>query len=389
MREQSPEKEVIMEQMKDLNIEQFWIDDEIAHRDNCFAGEAPQVALGIRMTHECFKDELGVELNPWAPNPPELMREYASRYNDKAEKIVGKRLVPEEYPFRRAVFPRIKRIGEFFGGRYFYKYDTEYLEGSITTFKELEKLLDDVEKIDARDFAFPPDWDSKVKEAYEKTGQKPEPRDYGRQVRGPCTLAASIIGTENFMYLWYDEPELLRRFSQIMGDTIINLNKAIDSACGYNEQNKPHGFSFADDNCCLTTPEFYETFGFPILKRIFDYWCPDENDHRYQHSDSDMAHLLPVLSRLNFTGVNFGPNVLFDEIRKYMPKARIDGCIAPFTFMRNQTEELFAQAKRDCQMAINSGTKGLNLSTAGSVNPGSSLESLRLVMQVIQNFGRY
>jgi uroporphyrinogen decarboxylase len=169
----------------------------------------------------------------------------------------------------------------------------------------------------------------------------------------------------------------------------MKLNKAIDTACGYDEHNKPHGFSFADDNCCLTTPEFYEAFGYPVLKQVFEYWSPNEGDMSYQHSDSDMGHLLPILSRLNFTGVNFGPKVLFDEIRKYMPRARVDGCIHPYVFMRNQTEELVSQVKRDCQMAVKSGTKGLNLSTAGSVNPGSSLASLRLIMQTIQNFGRY
>ena len=102
-----------------------------------------------------------------------------------------------------------------------------------------------------------------------------------------------------------------------------------------------------------------------------------------------MGHLLPILGRLNLTGVNFGPNVLLDEIRKFLPGARIDGCIAPYVFMRNQSEELVSQVKRDCRMAKESGTKGLNLFTAGSINPGSSLASMRLIMRTIQNFGRY
>jgi uroporphyrinogen decarboxylase len=341
------------------------------------------------MSSECFNDELGVSLNPWMPNPPELMRECAKRYNDKAEKIVGKRFLSEEYPSPRAVFPEIKRIGEIFGGRYFYKDGAEYLEGSVQTPGDLEKLLDDVEKMDIREFAFPVDWDGKIKEINEKYGLKPEPRDFGRHIRGPCTLAASIVGTTNFIYFWYDEPDLMKRFSCAIGDVILKLNRAIDKACGYDERSKPHGFSFADDNCCLTTPEFYEAFGYPVLKQVFDYYSPDENDMRYQHSDSDMGHLLPILGRLNFTGVNFGPNVLFDQIRKYMPRTRVDGCLAPYAFMRNQSEEIVSQVKRDCLMAKQSGTKGLNLATAGSVNPGSSLASLRLVMQAIQNFGRY
>lgn len=378
-----------MEHMNELDVEQFWKDDIISHKQNCFCEEAPQVALGIAMSHECFGDELGVEINPWAPNPPELMREYAKRYNDKAEKIVGKRLLPEGRQERFFIFPRIKRIGEFFGGRYFYKDGSEYLEGSVETPGELEKLLDKTEKIDARDFAFPPDWFQKIREIHEETGLKPEPAMLGRHIRGPCTLASSIIGTNNFIYFWYDEPELMNRFSGVIADVILKLNKAIDEACGYGVDDKPHGFSFADDNCCLTTAESYEAFGYPVLKKVFDYYSPDQDDARFQHSDSDMGHLLPVLGRLNFTGVNFGPNVLVDEIRKYMPRTRIDGCIAPYVFMRNQSEEIVSQVKRDCQMAKDSGTRGLNLATAGSVNPGSSLASLRLIMQAIQNFGRY
>ena len=35
--------------MWEVDLEQFWKDDEAAHRDNCFA-KAPQVALGIRMS---------------------------------------------------------------------------------------------------------------------------------------------------------------------------------------------------------------------------------------------------------------------------------------------------------------------------------------------------
>ena len=152
---------------------------------------------------------------------------------------------------------------------------------------------------------------------------------------------------------------------------------------------KEKGFEFNDDNCALLTPQMYEEFGYPILKKVFDYVDPDYSGYRYQHSDSAMGHLLPVLARLNLTGCNFGPTVTVDQIRKYMPNTRIDGCLAPFTFMRNNPEEIIAEVKRDCQMIKASKTKGLNLTTAGSINDGSSLESMRLVMQVIQNEGRY
>ncbi|MDR1282282.1 MAG: hypothetical protein LBK99_15885, partial [Opitutaceae bacterium] len=368
-----------------------WADDELAHLDNCFNPQAPQVALGIRMSHECFFAELGVEGNPWGRNPPELMRALAKRYNDRAEKIVGRRLVTETIHDPEDQFPYLKRIGEIFGGHYFYHDEIEWLEGdpASQTPEGLEKLLDHVEQLDIAAFITPPDWDARTRDIENRTGRKPDPHTLGgRGIRGPVTLATSIMGVENFLMLHYDAPDLLLRFSRVLGDAVLRRARAIDQLC-HTDARATRGFSFADDNCSLTTPDLYETFGYPILKLLFDHYSPDENDPRYQHSDSDMGHLLPLLGRLRFTGVNFGPNVHLDHIRPHMPQARIDGCLAPFTFMNNDREKIIAEVRRDCAMAQASGAKGLNLSTAGSINNGSTLESMRLVMQVIQNYGRY
>ena len=90
----------------------------------------------------------------------------------------------------------------------------------------------------------------------------------------------------------------------------------------------------------------YEKFGYPILKEVFEYYSPNPNDKRFQHSDSDMGHLLPILAKVNLTGCNFGPTVLVDEIRKYMPNTRINGCLAPFTFMNNNQEDIIAEVNK-------------------------------------------
>ena len=58
-----------------LDLARFWADDEIAHRDNCFAPEAAQVALGIRMSGECVYDELGEPGKPWFPEDPARQRD--------------------------------------------------------------------------------------------------------------------------------------------------------------------------------------------------------------------------------------------------------------------------------------------------------------------------
>ncbi len=373
--------------MKKLDLVQFWNDDSVSHKKNCFYEQAPQVALGIRMSDECVYAELGEKGDPWAVEPRDRRIELNKRYNDKAEKIVGRRLLREKFPGEDEMFPRVKQIGEVFGGTYeFIKGGGKWLHSPFSTAEELERMLHKIDKMDLREFILPPNWESEKKRICEKYGRKPHQL---RHVRGPVTLAMSIYGEENLIFLYYDAPELFKRFSQTIERVIIEMAQIMDTEAGYTEDNAPHGYSFADDNCSLLTPEMYYEFGYPVLKKVFTKFSPNARDRRFQHSDSAMAHLLPILSRLNLTGCNFGPTVLVDDIRKYMPKTRIDGCLAPFTFMNNNRDEIIAEVKRDCEMIKQTGTKGLNIFTGGSINNGSSLESMRLVMQSIQNYGRY
>ena len=140
--------------MGELNLEQFWRDDLLAHKDNCFY-RAPQVALGIRMSDECVFSELGEPGNPWGYTPLERRIELNKRYNDKAEKIVGKRLLREEFLPEDASLPYVKRIGEVFGGEYIMHNETEWLKESIEDAEALEKVLDRVENMDLRAFMLP------------------------------------------------------------------------------------------------------------------------------------------------------------------------------------------------------------------------------------------
>lgn len=372
--------------MLDLDIERFWKDEENAHDDNCFTKEAKQVALGIRMSGECVFAELGEEGDPWGYTPPERRLELNKRYNEKAIKIVGRPLLGEHLPDPEdSRFPAYREIGEVFGGEYVFDGHTTWLMGHINGEKELEKKLDEIDRMDLREFILPPDWDEKKKYIFEKYGKKP-----GQfcDIRGPVTLATSVYGTEDLIYLLYDAPELAARFSDTIAKVVIGYYEIFQDESD-SRNNDTHGFRFRDDNCALLSPELYEQFGYPILKKVFDHCAPGEHDYRYQHSDSAMEHLLPILARLNFTGVNFGPTVTVDKIRKYMKTTRIDGALAPFTFMSNNDEKIIAEVKRDCEAARVDDIRGLNLSTAGSINNGTLLTSMRTVMAAIQNYGRY
>ncbi len=362
--------------MNDFELARFWENDEAAHKDNCFA-KASQVALGIRMSDECVFAELGEEGNPWAYTELNRRIELNKRYNDLSEKIVGKRLLREKFLPEDASLPYVRRIGEVFGGEYIMHNQTEWLKEGIPDAEALEKKLDEVEKMDLRAFMLPANWEQEKKRVFEMYGVKPSPVHH---IRGPVTLACSLMNTTEFLYFLADEDELAERWSNDIADVIIKMAEIMDEEAGLTGK-ATHGFSFADDNCCLLSPELYMKFGFPVLKKVFERFSPDEDDKRYQHSDSAMGHLLPILGRLNLNGVNFGPTVMVPEIRKNLPKARIDGCIAPFSFMNNNVEELTEQTLREIEYGFKYG--GVNISTAGSINNGSRLESMRLMMELI------
>lgn len=377
--------------MLDLDIEQFWKDEETSHLDNCFSKEAKQVALGIRMSDECVFAELGEEGEPWGYTPPERRLDLNKRYNEKALKIVGRKLLHEFAPPSSPSsfdgrMPECKQIGEVFGGEYVFDGKTTWLQGRMEDEDDLKKTLDRIDNMNLRDFILPPNWDSEKKRIFEKYGRLPRQFTH---VRGPVTLATSVYGVENLLYLFYDNPDLYVRFSETIKKVILGYINIFIEESGRTKENFNHGFSFADDDSNLMTPEMYEMFGYPILKSVFDFTSPNPEDGRYQHSDSAMGHIIPILARLNLTGCNFGPSITVSEIRKYMKNTRIDGQLAPFTFMRNDEAAIIAEVKRDCEMAKIDDIRGLNLSTAGSINNGSLLTSMRTVMAAIQNYGRY
>ena len=75
------------------------------------------------------------------------------------------------------------------------------------------------------------------------------------------------------------------------------------------------------------------------------------------------------------------------DIRRHLPDAVIDGELAPYTLMRNEEVNIVAEFLRDFEMAREQ--RGLVFATAGSINNGSRLTSMRLIMAAIQEYGRY
>jgi uroporphyrinogen decarboxylase len=193
----------------------------------------------------------------------------------------------------------------------------------------------------------------------------------------------SICGVQNVVLWLLDAPEVMDRFRDLLAAKIVELCTLLREATGA----PMTGFSFADDNCAMLNPALYERFGLPILEHVFSVFSPGEDDWRYQHSDSAMGHLMPLLNRVRLHGANFGPTIRPAEIRAAMPRTVIYGQLPPFTFSRGTPQEIADAVQRDIEEAGADG--GLVVTTAGSVNPGSKLAGLRAAMYAIQRYGRY
>ncbi len=371
-----------------LDVERFWADEQVAGREP-FAANAPQVALGVWMGGECVYDELGIAEDYWRYDHDEPWRLSLNKaYNDKAEKIIGRRLLSETPADPSAVYPPVKTLADIFEAKNVWHDRSWWLQQSAHGEDELRALLDRVEARVAdvrtlREFVLPEDWDEH-KSRLMARGVKPS---LYRWQRGPVTFATSIYGVEAFLLLVLDNPDLAVRLRDLILRAMLGLARVLDEEAGFTPQTSPRGFGFADDNSCLLTPDMYELFGAPILKGVWDVYSPGPGDSRYQHSDSAMGHLLPILGKLQLTGTNFGPTLAVADIRRHLPHAVIDGQLAPFTFSRNDEQAIVTEFLRDFEQARP--TRGLRFATAGSINNGSRLTGLRLIMAAIQHFGRY
>ena len=366
-----------------VDLERFWADQEIAAADP-FGPHIPQVPFGAHTTWECVFDELGVPEDYWRYEQDEAWRlELNKAYNDKAERIVGRRLLPETPQDRALKYPPVKGLHDVFEARNVWHDRSWWLMQAASTPDELKALLDRVEARDVRRCILPENWE-KERECLTALGVK-SPLYRGQ--RGPVTFATSIYGPENLIFLIMEDPDLAGRLRDNIIRVMLEIARILDEEAGYTPETAPRGFAFCDDNCCLLTPEMYEFFGLPVLRAVFDRYSPDPGDLRYQHSDSAMAHLLALLAKVNLNRTNFGPTVTVKEIREHLPGAVIDGQLAPFTYSRNEEENIVLEFLRDFEMAREK--RGLNFATAGSVNNGSRLTGMRLIMAAIQRYGRY
>lgn len=354
--------------MSRLDVERFWHENELSV-GKPFRTDKPRAPIGLSFDEHWLFEELGVTSTVRYYEDDAFRIECNREANRRCWETVGRR------PFSEAPGKlQPLRIEEVMGSRrVLLDGGTPWLEAGFEEPYELAAKLDQLETLD----------EDGVREIALSNGACPEPARGERVVwsRGPTTVATSVIGTERFLIWLYDEPDLMTRFYRIFAETLIRYHRSLAQGATL------RGIAWLDDNCALLSPGLYEEYALPAMRRVMDEFAPAPRDVRFQHSDSAMEHLLPLLSSLNFHGVNFGPTLLASTIRRHMLGAEIHGQIAPFTLRNGTPQDVEREVVRDFESV--GGDGGLFVTTAGSIPAGTRLESIREFMKSVDTCCRY
>jgi len=277
-----------------------------------------------------------------------------------------------------------KRIENLFGCEFaYYEGGTPWLmpvveDESEASASAFTRLLDRAEATDLQDWALPPDF--RAEWALRAAEGRPL-QALGSGSRGPATVMTSILKPETFFYWCADKPELIRRFSRLLGEKMVAFNRVLREFSG----NQAPGWWITDDNCALFNRRLYREYCFPVLEQVLEAMAPlpaADYNLRYQHSDSAMGHLLEMQWELGIRKVNYGPTVDSGLIRQKMPAAWICGQVPPMLLRDGSPEAIRQQVRGDFAKAGASG--GLEVTTAGSLPAGAGIGRMRWLMQVVQ-----
>ncbi len=360
----------------ELDVKKFWEENE-----KCllpFSIQKPRVPMLFWLDDHFVLEEMKIPSTLRYYNDSKYREDILKQFNERTDKLIGKRFyddgpeVPKPERFEVIMGSKIE-LSE--GG-------TPWLESTVKNIDDVKKLIARAEKLDMNKEAFPEDWQQQKKDYERLSGKKLKFGDCSS--RGPATMATSILGTVNTCMFIMDEPEIMDEFFRLLTEKLIEYHNAILFDTDHDSR---QGYELFDDNCYLFPPAQYERFCVPVLERIFKEFAPGPQHKRYQHSDSDMGHLMSILSDIGVNVVNLGPNIHPGEIRAAMPKTVILGQIPPFTLRDGTPEEIIEMVRRDIDSVGQDG--GLIESPAGSVPEGTSFENLRVYMWAVHTYGRY
>jgi uroporphyrinogen decarboxylase len=361
-----------MELTRDLDVAAFWAEDKLCQAMHTTQKPRCPISLGVD-DHWLF-EFLGVTTTNRYYHDKAYRDSLHRESNALTRQHLGKPFFDEDTWEHQP-----KRIENLFGAEFAYHDGgTPWFVSATDDPAEFARILDRAEVTNVKEWALPEpfrrEWEAR------KAAGKSLPH-LGTGSRGPATIMTSVLRPETVFFWIYDHPELMRRFRDVLKVKMVELNRALRAFSGHTQP----GWWITDDNCALFSRELYRKYCFPILERVLNEFA--SGGWRYQHSDSDMAHLLDQQYELGIRRVNYGPNIDVALIRARMPDAEIHGRLPPFLLRNGSPEAIRVRVRGDFEKA--GGTGAMVLAGAGSIAGGTGLGRLRWFMKCVQECCRY
>lgn len=240
-------------------------------------------------------------------------------------------------------------------------------------------------------------WMARAWEYYEHFKQRAEQEEFhGAPVRagsvpglgtdGPLTVACNIRGaTEILLDMRTDTDYYLELMDLIVTATIRRM-RAYRERLGHPVESEAWGF--ADDSVQLLSLRDYETYVLPFHRRLTaEFGAKGPNSI---HLCGDVQRLLPTIQReLNVQSFDTGFPVDFGALREALgPDAQIYGGPHIEQLRTGSPDAIRAEVKRILTSGIMTGGRFV-LHEANNLAPGTPPESVAVMYEACQEFGRY
>ena len=354
-----------------IDMKEFW---EINKNCSPFKEGSPRVPVNVSLDGDWICDFLKLD-NALYYSDFDYQQEHRLRCSEITKKEIA-------YTIHPSVDFGVVMDSSIYGGRVNYESNaTPTLKPAINDPEEIDAFVEKVYSSNILEQGLVPkylEWREKISSKY---GIK---LTYGGGIKGCATMLGQICGITNFLTWIATDPEQIQKLIACWLDTSIRYINAMRIATDFSANKK--GFSFASDVAGMLSPRMYRDFIMEAEKKIYDLYSPNPKDARFYHADSHMLHHLDTLKDMGVNQVNIDPYIEPKQILEKMPDVIIFGQIPPLKILLSGTpEEVISYAKRDIEQS----GKQLVLTTAGSINPGTSFENLKAMCYAAQEYGEY
>jgi uroporphyrinogen decarboxylase len=198
-------------------------------------------------------------------------------------------------------------------------------------------------------------------------------------IRGPMDLATELRGVGPFLSDMYKHPEHVHKLMEIATQTEIDFVKAMDEISGGSNI-----IFMCDDIPGLISPKFFEEFGFPYMKKIFQTFS---NKLKIYHNCKNSMHILERLANTGFQVFNFSFENNIAETKKRIGKrVCLMGNVEPIgVFLKGSQREIEDICREQIKVAGPGGGYVLSVG-GGCYGPDQSMDA---VISAADKYGKY